>query len=75
MNFPAQEAVEMLEKLRLRIINSGVERTFALLKGMGDDCQYYRKSLDILLQRDWEDLKKLICKTSEYMEKIDGAGK
>lgn len=72
MNIPGRELIEKLEVLRLRIINSGVERTSALLRGMGDDCSYYRKSLDIFLRKDYDELKKLLSEVLERMEKLDG---
>jgi hypothetical protein len=75
MTFPGQELLEILNKIRKldttdehisfvalvhRLNKSGVERTAGLLYAMGNDCSYYRKSLDIFLRRDYEDLKQII---------------
>jgi hypothetical protein len=49
-----------LEALLFRLNNSGVERTYGLMTEMGDDCSFFRKSLNIFLDRDYEELSKII---------------
>jgi hypothetical protein len=72
MNFPGVDLVRKLAELRVRINNSGVERTKAILDGMGADCSYYRKSLDIFLDKDYEELKTILYDILNIMEKLDG---
>lgn len=60
MGPPGEELIKLLETLRLRINDSGVERTNGLLQALGDDCSYYRKSLDMFLDRDHDELKSLL---------------
>ena len=71
MNIPGVELVRKLAELRVRINNSGVERTKAILDGMGADCNYYRKSLDIFLDKDYEDLKIILRDILDIMDKLD----
>ena len=79
--FPGQELLELLNQIRgyltpdevsiplrafkYRLDRSGIERTLGLLKNMGDDCSYYRKSLDIFLRKDYNDIYKIIMAIPE----------
>ena len=65
--FPGQELIQTLEKLRLRLNDSGVERTNGLLCKLGDDCSYYRKSLDIFLRKDLDEIEKLINRAESLL--------
>lgn len=66
------DLIDVLEDLRVRLNKSGVERTTGLKKEMGDDCQYYRKSKDIFLQRDYDDLKQLTLSLVDQFRLIEG---
>lgn len=81
--YPGQELLELLNELRLniknneevpilalkyRISNSGVKRTLGLLNNLGNDCSYYRKSLDIFLRRDYNDIYKIVFAIKEIPE-------
>jgi hypothetical protein len=83
MKYPGQELLELLNDIRLnikenesipilalkyRLENSGVERTLGLLNKLGDDCSYYRKSLDIFLRRDYNDIYKIVFNIKEVPE-------
>ena len=57
---PGEKLIEILEALRLRLENSGVERTYGLKEALGGDCSFYRKSLDLFLERDFDDIKELL---------------
>ena len=57
---PGEELIIALDKLRERLSSSGVERTAGLREAMGNDCSFYRKSLDIFLSRDYDDLLLLL---------------
>lgn len=70
LNIPAKNLIETLEQLRKRLNTSGVERTKGLMDAMGDDCTYYRKSLDIFLKRDYDELSDLIDKTKNILENL-----
>jgi len=74
--FPGQQLITLLEEIRLslkpsgpiplqalkyRLENSGLERTYGLMKIAGDDCSYYRKSLDIFLKRDYNEVYKILA--------------
>jgi len=57
---PGKKLLDCLNRLRLRMESSGIERTAGLKNAMGDDCVYFRKSLDIFIKYDWDELEKLI---------------
>jgi hypothetical protein len=57
---PGESLLLLLERLRTRLSTSGVERTTGLLLAKGNDCPYYRKSLDIFLDQDYDQLKQLV---------------
>ena len=52
--------LETLDLLRLRLNKSGIERTVGMKNSMelGEDCYLYKKSLDIFLRDDFEEIKK-----------------
>jgi hypothetical protein len=64
---PGEKLIEALEELRNRLNGSGVERTSGLLKAMDSNCEFYRKSLDIFIRKDYEDLKNKILRACELM--------
>jgi hypothetical protein len=68
---PGEDLVRILEVLRTRLNTSGVERTAGLRSAMGDDCTFYRKSLNILLNKDYEDLFGLVKEALREFEKIE----
>lgn len=55
-----------------RLKMSGVERTQGLKDNLGEDCVYYRKSLDLFLQNDYQDLKNLVARCYELFNQIEG---
>ena len=57
---PGEEFVDVLEKLRKRLNESGTERTVGLRDTMGADCSYYRKSLFMFLEKDFRELADLV---------------
>ncbi len=65
-----RELIKKLEKLRLRLNNSGTQRTAGLLDSMGDDCTYYKKSMNIFLKRDYDEVRDLIKEARELFNKI-----
>ncbi len=67
-----RDLFDSLEDLRKRMQSSGLERTAGLKDAMGDDCAYYRKSRNILLEKDYEDLKNLFLETLGYFRGIEG---
>jgi len=68
---PGEELVDVLNQLRLRLNDSGIERTIGLRDGLGDDCAYYRKSLDKFLRTDYIDVRNLVKKTQELLKVIE----
>ena len=78
--YPGQELLELLNNIRVsiendeevsilalkyRLENSGIERTLGLLNNLGNDCSYYRKSLDIFLRRDYNDIYRIMFAIKE----------
>jgi hypothetical protein len=53
-----------LRSLKYRLESSGLERTVGLMRMVESsgtkDCSYFRKSLDIFLRRDYNDIYKII---------------
>lgn len=66
------DLIDSLEKFRIRLNKSGVERTIGLKAEMGDDCRYYRKSRELFLQKDYEELKVLFLEVTEQWRLIEG---
>jgi len=69
---PGEQLLLLLEKLRIRLSNSGVERTQGLRDNMGRDCPYYRKSMQLFLERDYEDVKNLTKQINTVLSIIEG---
>jgi hypothetical protein len=69
-DFPGKELISVLEELRQRLNISGVERTNGLCEKMGNDCTYYRKSLDIFLKKDLDDLQNLISRANSLISQL-----
>jgi len=57
---PGETLVSILNQLRQRLIRSGVERTNGIKDAMGTNCPYYRKSMNVFLARDYQELRDLI---------------
>lgn len=71
MSQPGEELINILELLRRRLSSSGVQRTDGLRRSMGSNCRFYRRSLDIFLDRDFDDLNTLLQKALEELGKIN----
>ena len=69
---PGERLIIALDQLRARISSSGVERTAGLRNAMGDDCSFYRKSLDLFLDRDYEDIESLLRDSITEFDKLKG---
>lgn len=69
---PGEDLIVVLEKFRQRLNSSGVERTAGLRAAMGDDCTFYRKSLNLLLKRDYDELHILLKEALLEFKKIEG---
>lgn len=72
--FPGQELIQILDELRNRLNKSGVERTAGLLRELGNDCTYYRKSLDIFLRKDYDEVWGLLMRAKDIMDKVGAEG-
>jgi hypothetical protein len=73
-DYPGQELIQILEQLRNTLNRSGVERTAGLLRELGDDCSYYRKSLDIFLRKDYDQIYNLLTQARDIMNKLESKG-
>jgi hypothetical protein len=69
---PGESLIRALERLRARLNSSGTERTAGLLEAMGNDCSFYRKSLDILLDRDYDELERLVEEVNKEFNRLKG---
>lgn len=69
---PGEVLLEELNKLRDRLIHSGVERTVGLRDHMGSDCIHYRKSMDLFLKKDYIELRDLINNINKLFKEIEG---
>lgn len=67
------ESILPLRALKYRLDNSGVQRTNGLLASLGNDCSYYRKSLDIFLKKDFDDILKILKAIPDSSEDIKSA--
>jgi len=69
---PGEELIDKLEQIRLRLDRSGVERTSGLGSNLGKDCDYYKKSLRIFLEKDYIDLRNLFSQANELFNIVEG---
>jgi len=76
---PGEQLVDTLDELRQmlillsdRLTKSGIERTNGLRVYMGTDCDYYRRSLDILLRKDYMDIKNLVQSCHDLFNLVEG---
>ena len=53
---------KLLIDLSDRLETSGVERTKGLCNALGPSCTYYKKSLQLFLENDYEQLRDLVTK-------------
>lgn len=63
---------QTLVKLTEKLTNSGVERTHYLRGHMGADCGYFKKSMDLFLDFDYDEIKALINAVHERFDIIEG---
>lgn len=71
---PGWSLIAELDQLRLRLSDSGVERTQGLREAMGDDCEFFRRSLSKFLEKDYIDLRNQVRIINKLFEVIDGEG-
>ena len=67
-----EKMILALEELRLAMNETGIERTAGLRTAMGENCSYYRKSLDIFLDEEFELILPLLRAALDEMEKTNG---
>ncbi len=79
MKTVADELIDQLDVLRLDLMNlearlsqSGVERTKGLRDAMGEECRFYRRSMNLFLERDYEDIKTKIENAHKLFLLIEG---
>ena len=79
MKTVADELIDQLDTLRLdlmslesRLASSGVERTKGLRDAMGEECRFYRRSMQVFLEKDYEDLKQKIENAHKLFLLIEG---
>jgi hypothetical protein len=54
--------IVLINELRIRLTNSGVERTAGLGKAMSTECDFYQKSKRLFIERDLLEIKQMITK-------------
>lgn len=68
-----KDLLSSLNDLRNRLNISSVERTIGLRDAMGENCTYYRKSRNLFLEKDYQDLKRLTLEVLEELRKVEGS--
>ena len=68
---PGEDLIRLLDDLRVSLDKSGIERTNGIRIGMGDNCEYYRKSLNIFLEKDYKKISSLIRKLNGLLPLSD----
>jgi len=68
---PGEELIEALENLRSKLNRSGVQRTAGLREAMGLECDYYWKSLNVFIKRDYKELRSLVKLAEELFQKVE----
>ena len=73
------DLIDDLEQLRKALLSfsdrlqqSGVERTTGLKAELGNDCPFYRKSKDIFLNRDYDQVRALFLKCLDQYRLVEG---
>ena len=69
-----EQLIQVLEQLRLKLNRSGVERTAGLRAAMGDNCEYYWKSMNVFLKRDYLPIRTLLEQAIAACSKCDQDG-
>lgn len=76
---PGEDLIDQLELLRVklnslreRLEQSGVERTAGLRDAMGNDCKFYRKSINLFLERDYIELRTMVKDASHLFDIVEG---
>ena len=69
---PGEKLVDVLDQLRKRLNESGVERTAGLGSHMGKNCGYYKKSLRKFVDQDYQDLKNLLERAQSLVKVVEG---
>lgn len=79
---PGEQLVDTLDELRMqlnllvdRLNRSGVTRTNGLRLAMGRECDFYKKSLDIFLRKDYIDLRNLVQSCNDLFNVVEGKAK
>ena len=68
---PGELLIEELDHLRRRLATSGVDRTLGLKKAMGRDCEYYMKSLNGFLVKDYRQLRDLVYNLNKLFMEVE----
>ena len=55
-----------------RLNNSGIERTQGLKDNMGLDCPYFKRSLNIFMKKDYEELRDMVQSINNLFNLIEG---
>ena len=63
---------EFLNALHKDLNSSGVERTAHFLTFVGQDCAYFKKSMEFFLAEDYDTLKTVIKDLNDLFDIIDG---
>ncbi len=76
---PGEDLIEQLDSLRVEMNSlidklnaSGVDRTNGLRQIMGRDCDYYKRSLDLFLRKDYISVRNLTRACHELFELVEG---
>jgi hypothetical protein len=63
--------IESLDKLRDRLVKSGVNRTMGLKSYRGRDCAWYLKSVSHFLKMDYLEIRNLIKEAYDLIQKCE----
>jgi hypothetical protein len=79
METNGEQLIRELDELRrklfdlsTRLDSSGVERTHGLRATMGNDCPYFKKSMDIFMKKDYQELQIMIESINNLFLLIEG---
>lgn len=61
-----------LHELSNRLDNSGIERTEGLRETQGNDCPYFKKSLDIFIRKDYIQIRDMIESVHKLFLTVEG---
>jgi hypothetical protein len=67
-----KDLLDILNDFRIVLGSTCLERTAGLKDAMGENCQYYRRSKDIFISKEYDLVKNRFLQCLEEFRKVEG---